>query len=204
MDIDLFQFWHSAISSGCSWELWHFIIDTKYHYSCEVLIRKCHNSHKRSQSPLTISIQAVCEYFLCCVKKGLELLPISEDFLKSGFHTCVSRTHNGARCLTMYGRQWSQSIPAFATKTCGLATKSHMLNFCGGLRGLCDDMLWLIYKNQLHKNKKDFLSSKKKQSQKQKNNNDFRKSLFLIKYQTRNLHGSKYKRPRNKLNDGCL
>ena len=25
--------------------------------------------------------------------------------IKPGFHTCVSRTHNGARCLKMYGHQ---------------------------------------------------------------------------------------------------
>ena len=27
------------------------------------------------------------------------------SMLKPGFHTCVSRTHKGARCLTMYGHQ---------------------------------------------------------------------------------------------------
>ena len=53
--------------------------------------------------------------------------------LKPGFHTCVSRTHNSARWLKMYGHQWSQAITAFATKACELATKSHMLNFCEGL-----------------------------------------------------------------------
>ena len=89
--------------------------------------------------------------------------------IKPGFHTCVSRTHNNARCLTMYGHQWSQSIPAFATKACEVATKSHVLNFCEGLRGLCRDVLWLwsIETNNA-RNKKSFLSSEKKgQSQKQ-------------------------------------
>ena len=84
--------------------------------------------------------------------------------LKPGFHTCVSRTHNSARCLKMYGHQWSQAIIAFATKACELATKSHMLNFC---EGLCPDMLWLWSIETNNARKKKFLSSRKKeQSQK--------------------------------------
>ena len=51
-------------------------------------------------------------------------------YIKPGFNTCVSRPHNSARWLTMYGHQCSQAIPAFAIKACVLATKSHMLNFC--------------------------------------------------------------------------
>ena len=86
--------------------------------------------------------------------------------LKPGFHTCVSRTHNSARCLKMYGHQWSQAITAFATKACDLAKKSHMLNFC---EGLCCDMLWLwsIETNNARK-KKIFSPPKKSKAKKQK------------------------------------
>ena len=86
------------------------------------------------------------------------------DQVKPGFHTCVSRTHNSAQCLTMYGHQWSQAITAFATKPCELATKLHMLNFCKGLRGICRDMLWLwpIETNNARHNKY-FLSFGKKE-----------------------------------------
>ena len=90
--------------------------------------------------------------------------------LKPGFHTCVSRTHNSSRCHKMYGHQWSQAITAFAIKACELATQSHMLNFCDGLRSLCRNMLWLwSIKTNNARNKKYFPSSEKKeQSQKLK------------------------------------
>ena len=108
--------------------------------------------------------------------------------LKPGFHTCVSRTHKGARCLTMYGHQWSQAITAFATKACELVTKSHMLNFREGLRGLCREMLWLwsIETNNA-RNKKDFLSSEKKSKAKNKKKitRTFGKSSFLLKHRMR-------------------
>ena len=68
---------------------------------------------------------------------------LASAFLKGGSHTCVSRTHNNARCLPIYGQQCSPEIPAFATKACMLTTKPHMLNFFEGMRGLCRDMLWL-------------------------------------------------------------
>ena len=76
--------------------------------------------------------------------------------------------------------QWSQAIPALATKAGELATKSHMLNFCEGLRGLCRDMLWpwSIETNNA-RNKKDFLSSEKKPKPKtKKKNDDFRKVVI--------------------------
>ena len=79
--------------------------------------------------------------------------------------------------LSMYKHQWSQTITAFATKAYELATKSHMLNFCEGLRGLCRDMLllWSIETNN-PRNKTDFLSSEKKSEAKNKKyNDDFRK-----------------------------
>ena len=72
--------------------------------------------------------------------------------VKPGFHTCVSRNHNDARCLTMYGHQWSQSIPAFSTKIAHVEL----------LRGLRRDMLWPI-ETKNARNKKDFLSFEKKE-----------------------------------------
>ena len=108
----------------------------------------------------------------------------------------------------MYEHHCSQAITAFATKACDLATKSHMLNFCEGLRGLCRDVLWQWYiETNNAKNNKDFLSSEKKSKAKTKNNNDdFRKVVISdwIPDALRDLHASKYKRPRNKPNDGCL
>ena len=107
--------------------------------------------------------------------------------LKPGFHTCVSRTHNGARCLTMYGHQSTQTITAFATKACEVATKSHMLNFCEGLRGLCRDMLWLwsIETNIARKKKVSVLRKKRAKLKTKKIATTFGKSLFLIKYRMR-------------------
>ena len=99
-------------------------------------------------------------------------------WFKPGFHTCVSRTHNNARCLKMYGHQRSQAITAFATKACELATKSHVLNFC---EGLCRDMLWLWYIETKNARKEDFLSSEKKSKAKytKKITTTSGKSLFL-------------------------
>ena len=98
-----------------------------------------------------------------------------------------------------------QAIPTFTTKACKLATKSHMLNFCEGLRGLCRNMLWLwSIETNNSRNKKYFLVPKKRA--KPKNNDDFRKVVISdwIPDALRDLHASKYKRPRNKPNAGCL
>ena len=40
-------------------------------------------------------------------RPGIIIFSLIRAFLliKPGFHTCVSRTHNGARCLAMYGHQ---------------------------------------------------------------------------------------------------
>ena len=88
----------------------------------------------------------------------------------------------------MYKHQWSQAITAFAIKTCELATKSHIFNFCESLRGLCRDMLWLwsIETNNA-RNNKDFLSSGKKSKAKKTKTitTTFGKSLFLIEYRMR-------------------
>ena len=60
----------------------------------------------------------------------------------------------------------SQAIPAFVIKACVLATKSHLLNFCEGLRGLCCDMLWLwpIATNNARNKKRFSVLQKKEQS----------------------------------------
>ena len=117
--------------------------------------------------------------------------------LKPGFHTCASRTHNSARCLEMYGHQWSQAIAAFATKACELATKPHMLNFC---EGLCRDMLWLCSIETNNARKKKFPVLQKTRAKPKITTTfgksvflinswrlmtTFRKSLFLIKYRMR-------------------
>ena len=55
--------------------------------------------------------------------------------------------------------------------------------------------------------KQDFLSSGKKSKAKNKIGTTFVKSLFLTQLtpdELRDLHTSKYKKPRNKPNDGCL
>ena len=115
---------------------------------------------------------------------------------------------DASRCMD--GHQWTQTITAFATKAWKVATKSHMLNFCEGLPGLCRDMLrlWSIETNNA-RNKKDFLSSenKNKAKNKKKITTTFGKSLFLIEYRTRYAI---YMAPNtkdlaiNQTRDGCL
>ena len=115
--------------------------------------------------------------------------------------------HNGARRLSIYRHQCSQAIPALAIKACGLAWKSQMLNFCEGMRGLCPDMLWLWLMGTDNAGHKIFcLLEKKSKAKNKRYNNVFRN---VVIYSTmpdalRDLHTSKYKRPRNKPDDGCL
>ena len=62
----------------------------------------------------------------------------------------------------------------------------------------------VIYRNQQRKKpKKSSVFRKIKESQKQKKTTTFGASLFLIESDTQ-FNASKYKRPRNKPNDGCL
>ena len=105
--------------------------------------------------------------------------------VKAGIHTCVSSTHNGARCLSMYEHQCSQTIPAFAIKACALATKSHMLNFCRGLCAICRECdLWKLITQVT---KRFSVLRKKEQCSKQRNTTTtFGKSLFLTQYRMRN------------------
>ena len=108
--------------------------------------------------------------------------------IKAGFHACVSSTYNSTRCLSMSGHQCSQAISVFATKACVLATKSHMLNFCKAYATICCDCdLW----EPIRRTQKDFLS--------------FEQKIFnSIPNALRDLHTSKYKRPHNKPDKGCI
>ena len=125
--------------------------------------------------------------------------------LKAGFHTCVSRTHNGARCLTMYGHQCLQAIISFAIKACVLATKSHMLNFCEVCTAICCD--WDLWK-PITQDTKIFSVVRKERAnlRTKKCNDDFRKVVISnsIPDALRDLHTSRYKRPRYKPDNGCL
>ena len=113
--------------------------------------------------------------------------------LKAGFHTCVSRKHNDAQCLSIHGPQCSEAIPAFATK-------SHMLSFCRDMLSL-----WPIETDKPG-HKTDFLSSEKKSKVNKKYNDDFQIVVISnsIPDALHDLHTSKCKRPRSKPNDGCL
>ena len=113
------------------------IIDKKYVYKCINLY--CLTWYPNSRTLGKANIHAFRAY------------------IKPGFHTCVSRTHNNERCLAMYGHQMITTITAFATKACDFAHVEL-------LRELA---LWyavtVIYRNQ-QRNKKNFLSSQKKRA----------------------------------------
>ena len=96
--------------------------------------------------------------------------------------------------------------PSLCNKSLRARNKVAHVEFCEGIRGLCRDMLWLWpmrTDNAGHKN--DYLSSEKKE-QGSKHKNDFREVVVSnsIPHVLRDSHTSKYKRPRNKTNDGCL
>ena len=101
----------------------------------------------------------------------------------------------------MYGHHCSQAISAFAIKACVLATKSHALKFCEATI-YCD--MW----EPIMQDTKGFFPPKKKSKAQSKKiqHNDFRKVLISnsIPDALRDLHTFKYKRLRNKPNDGCL
>ena len=102
--------------------------------------------------------------------------------IKAGFHTCVCRTHNVSRCLSMYGQHCSQAISAFAIKACELATKSHMLNFCEACVAICCDCdLW----SPIIQDTKRFSVLRKKRAKLKTKNTTFEKSLFSTQYQMR-------------------
>ena len=84
--------------------------------------------------------------------------------LRAGFHTCVSRTRNGARCINITAHKQSQKSQIKAYVHVEL------------LRGLCRDKLWLWpvgTDNEGHKN--NFCPPKNRAKFKtSKCNNDFR------------------------------
>ena len=123
--------------------------------------------------------------------------------VKPGFHTRVNRTHNNARCLSIHGHQCPKLIPAFAVKACLLETKSHMLNFCEASAAICCDCdMW----EPITQDTNRFSVFRKKSSKAQNKKHDFRKVVIFnsIPDALRDLHTSRYKRPRNKPDDGCL
>ena len=71
-----------------------------------------------------------------------------------------------------------------------------------------NDYFWkVVISDKIKKNKKRFSVLRKKRAKaKTKKKNDFRNVVISdwIPNAIRNLHASKYKRPRNKPNDGCL
>ena len=123
--------------------------------------------------------------------------------IKAGFHTCVSSMHNCTRCLSMYGLHCSQAILAFAIKTCALATKSHMLNFCEACAAICCDLWKPITQDTEYFS---FFRKKEISLKQKKYNGDFRK--VVISNSTpgalRDLHTSNYKGPRNNPDNDCL
>ena len=129
-----------------------------------------------------------------CKFVSLLYLRCGNDMFLRLVYTCVSKTHNSTRYLSMYGHHFSQAIPAFTIKACELATKSHMFNFCKTCAAICCDCdLW----EPITKETKRFSVLRKKeqeQSSKQKKyNSDFRKVVISnsIPDALRDLHTSK-------------
>ena len=115
-----------------------------------------------------------------------------------------------ARCTTT--RDASRCIDTNVTSNPSLCNKSlrarNKVTHVELLRGLCRDMLclWSIETNNA-KNQKIFCPPKKRAKlNARKYNDDFRKVVIsdYIPNALRDLHASKYKRPCNKPNDGCL
>ena len=150
------------------------------------MVACCHLVGRNFKFELRFSDWTTNDWGYCVV------LHLTANF-KAGFHTCVSRMHNGARCLSMYGHHCSQAIPAFAISLRARNKVAHVEL----LRGLCRDMLWLWpvgTDNAGHK--KIFCLPKKEQSSEQKKYNAFRKVVISnsILDALRNLHTSKYKK----------
>ena len=108
-----------------------------------------------------------------------------------------------SRCMDRH--HCSQAIPAFATKPCVLAAKSYRLNFCEACAVICCDCdLW----EPITQDTKRFSVLRKKRAKlnTKKYDHDFQKVVIFnsIPDALRDLHTSKYKRPRNKPDDGCL
>ena len=89
--------------SLCLWELWHSVINTTHTTVCSewcvLLITKCHNSHKHSQSLLTSTIRTyvrsciyngqrvvICMY-CCLLYLYMSMLPPSITYKHIWYHT---------------------------------------------------------------------------------------------------------------------
>ena len=118
---------------------------------------------------------------LCCVLCPMIALCDDTDY-DPGFHTCVSRTHNYQRTTrrSMPHDVWTPMItinPSLRNKS---LRARHKVAHDELLRGLTRPVpryaVTVIYRNQQCKKQQRFsVLRKKEQSQKQKNNDDFRK-----------------------------
>ena len=128
--------------------------------------------------------------------------------VKAGFHTWVIRTHNRARCLSMYGHQCSQAIPAFTIKACLASNQvAHVELLRGYARPVPQYAVTVTYGNHPHKKQKRFSVLRKKRAKPKKKSNDHFRKVFIsnsISDALCNSHTSRYKRPRSKHNDVCL
>ena len=97
--------------------------------------------------------------------------------------------------------QPSQQKPATSQQSRTCWTFARGCKACAAI--CCDCNLW---KPKMQFAEKIFCPPKKWAKQKTKKNNDFRKVIISdqIPDALRDLHASKYNRPRNKPNDGCL
>ena len=98
------------------------------------------------------------------------------------------------------------SDPSFCNKSLWARNKVAHVELLPGFARL-RYAVTVTYRNQQRRTQKDFLSSEKKSNAKNiKYNNDFRKVVIpnQIPDALCNLRTSKYNRPHNKPNDGCL
>ena len=102
---------------------------------------------------------------------------------KTGFHTCVSKTLNSARCLSMFGHQCSQAIPAFTTKACVLA---HVELLRGDARLVPRCAGTATYGNRERSIQKRFsvLRQKRARPRKYLITMSFRKSILITQHRT--------------------
>ena len=84
--------------------------------------------------------------------------------IKPGFNTCVSRTHNGARSLTIYKHQCSQALPSLHNKSLRARNKvAHVELLQGNARPV--PRYAVTYRNQQRRTQKLFsVFLKEKQS----------------------------------------
>ena len=122
--------------------------------------------------------------------------------VKLGFHTCVRAMPHDV---------WTPMITSdhsLRNKSLRARNKvAHVELLRGLVRPVPRYAMTVIYRNQQRKKQRFSVFRKKKSKAKNKNNNDdFRKVVTSawIPNALRNIHASKYKRPHNEPNDGCL